>query len=542
MNLYRDCSDPLLPFEALATSAAAVGYLTLVPDNDGVFRRLPLLVRCGDGFYPSFALAAVCRYLGIPPDKIAIEPGKIRLLNAQFPGEAGPRDLVIPVDAAGRLRIQYVGPWGRMRHYPFADIYFASRDRDAMEIWREELSGKIVLVSDVTTGAADVGRTPMDLYSPLSGVHSNAVHTILTESFLTESPWPLLLMIDAVMLAGMMLFALRFSAFSFTLTTLAMVALYLAATAGFLHAAGVILPIVQPFTMVVIGMVTLHIASSVANTRTHAKTETARQLAERDLDIGRQIQSSFLPAHRPCPPGWQVATHFKPARQVSGDFYDLFELGSGRYVAIVVADVCDKGVGAALFMALIRSLIRAFAIQDFNRHCDLPGSPTGCADTAILNTITQTNQYLADTHADTGMFATLFIGILEHETGQLRYVNCGHEPPLVIGRRRVINRLKPTGPALGLMIDSIFRIGDVAIDHGQMFLAFTDGLTESESSTGDAFGRQRLSDLVGGGDDAVQPLMDQIVHSLAIHTSGQTPFDDITIVAVQRENRSNGDG
>ena len=112
----------------------------------------------------------------------------------------------------------------------------------------------------------------------------------------------------------------------------------------------------------------------------------------------------------------------------------------------------------------------------------------------------------------------------------------------MFGRRRVINRLKPTGPALGLMVDSIFRIGDVAIDHGQMFLAFTDGLTESESSTGDAFGRQRLSDLVGGGDDAVQPLMDQIVHSLAIHTSGQTPFDDITIVAVQRENRPNGDG
>ncbi|MBC2734824.1 MAG: SpoIIE family protein phosphatase [Desulfobacteraceae bacterium] len=540
VNFYRGCTDLLLPFEALASSAAAVGYLTLVPDNDGVFRRLPLLVRCGEGFYPSFTLAAVSRYLGVPPDKIAIEPGQIRLVDALFPGEDRPRELVVPVDAAGRLRIQYVGPWGRMRHYAFADIFLASRDQDAMAIWREELSGKIVLVSDITTGAADVGPIPLDLHFPLSGVHANAVHTILTESFLTASPWPVLLLINAVMLAGMLFFALRFSAIAFTLTTLVMTALYLVATTVFLYASGVMLPLIQPMAMVVIGMFTVHIASSVANARTHAMTETARQLAERDLDIGRSIQSSFLPTNRVCPPGWQVATHFKPARQVSGDFYDLFELGGGRYVAVVVADVCDKGVGAALFMALIRSLIRAFAIQDFNQYCDLRDNPEGCSDTAVLNAITQTNRYLADTHADTGMFATLFIGILEHGTGHLRYVNCGHEPPLVIGHRRVMNRLKPTGPALGLMIDSVFAIGDLTLKRGETILAFTDGLTESESSTGEAFGRQRLSELVGCGEGGAQRLVDRIVHAKANHTSGQTPFDDITIVAVQRENRSNG--
>ena len=182
---FNGCTELLPPFEALEEAAAGAGFLTLASDDDGVFRRIPLLVHCGQGFFPSFALAAVSRYLQVPLDRITIRPGEIHLPQARFPGEPHPRKLAIPVDSAGRMRVNYTGPWGRMTHYQFADIFLASRDQDAMEIWREELGGKIVLMSDVTTGAADVGRTPLDLDFPLGGVHANAVHTILTETFLT---------------------------------------------------------------------------------------------------------------------------------------------------------------------------------------------------------------------------------------------------------------------------------------------------------------------------------------------------------------------
>ena len=532
---FSGCTELLPPFAALAEAAAGAGYLTLASDKDGVFRRLPLMVRCGDGFFPSFALAAVGRYLEVPLDQIVVHPGEIRLPQARFPGETQPRELVIPIDTAGRMRVNYTGPWGRMAHYQFADIFLASRDQDAMEIWREELAGKIILISDVTTGAADVGRTPLDVAFPLSGVHANAVHTILTETFLAAAPWHVVLLIDAFLLAAMLILALRRSAVVFTLAVLSMALVYLAITALVLHLSGTILPMVQPLAMLVMGMFTLLIASSVANTRTHARTETARQLAERDLDIGRRIQASFLPSDRHQPSGWQVATHFKPARQVSGDFYDIFELGQGRFMAVVVADVCDKGVGAALFMALIRSLIRAFALQDFNALGDLRENPVNCTDAAILNTVRQTNHYLAVTHGETGMFATLFLGILELGSGRMRYVNCGHEPPWGVGPAKAIDALMPTGPALGVMPDSPFTVGGFTFRSGQTLIAFTDGLTESESSSGQAFGRERLTALVADGFGGAQALVDRIVQSLAAHTSGQTPFDDITIVAVHQE-------
>lgn len=531
---YRRCANLLPPLDSISTAAAMVGYLTLAPDNDGVFRRLPLIVRCADDYYPSFALAAVSQYLGVSIEQIEIKLNEIRIADAQFPGETSRRDLIIPVDSAGNLRIHFVGPWGSMLHYQFADILFASRDQDAMEIWGEELSGKIVLISDVTTGAGDMGRTPLDISFPLSGVHSNAVHTMLTESFLKKSPWTIVLLTDVVLFVCMMIFSLQFSAVLFTSATIALSLMYIIVIGVTLFSTGVILPIVQPLIMILAGTFSLHMASSVVNTRTHAKSETARKLAERDLEIGHRIQSSFLPEDWPQPAGWQIAADLKPARQVSGDFFDLFKWGDGRYITVVIADVCDKGVGAALFMALIRSLIRAFATQNYIQQCDIKGNPAGCSDTAILDTICLTNNYIENTHGDTGMFATLFLGILEPDSGRFRYVNCGHEPPWLINQKKAIKRLKPTGPALGIMPDSLFKMGDVVLNPGSAVLAFTDGLTESESSTGEAFGRERLSSLVKSGDSDARTMVRRIIGSVADHTFGQPPFDDITVVAIQR--------
>ena len=118
---------------------------------------------------------------------------------------------------------------------------------------------------------------------------------------------------------------------------------------------------------------------------------------ERELEIGRKIQASFFPSTIPGVEGWDIATRFHPARQVAGDFYDVFDVGGGR-MACVVADVCDKGVGAALFMALFRTLIRAVAGQQ------------GCGDESpeeiLHRTATLTNDYIGSTHTDANMFAT----------------------------------------------------------------------------------------------------------------------------------------
>jgi adenylate cyclase len=203
--------DPLPTFIPLASASKGLGYLNLKPDLDGVFRRLPLLVRYEDGCYPSLALRVVCDYLGVSPDKIVVTPGKhIILRDARRP--RGPmRDIVIPVDAEGNMLVNFVGSWERMTHYSFADIYLASEDSDTMDRWTEELNGKIVLISDVSTGSSDQGPVPTDLSYPLSGIHANAIHTILTESFLREASRTSMLLVDLLLAAVVLVLSLRFA-------------------------------------------------------------------------------------------------------------------------------------------------------------------------------------------------------------------------------------------------------------------------------------------------------------------------------------------
>jgi adenylate cyclase len=185
-GFYRG-TKPLLTFPKLASAAQGLGYLSIKPDRDGVFRRHPLLVRYGDAFYPSFAFRGICDYLHVSSEKIVVQPGKhIILHGAQRPGAATPHDIVIPIDAHGNIIINYFGPWERLKHYHFADILLASNAGSTLELGREELADKIVVLADVSTGVSDIGPIPLDANFPLSGLHTNVIHTILTEQFLRE--------------------------------------------------------------------------------------------------------------------------------------------------------------------------------------------------------------------------------------------------------------------------------------------------------------------------------------------------------------------
>ncbi|MFM8426945.1 MAG: PP2C family protein-serine/threonine phosphatase, partial [Chloroflexota bacterium] len=180
---------------------------------------------------------------------------------------------------------------------------------------------------------------------------------------------------------------------------------------------------------------TLAASMSVAleNARLWEQEHLYRQALEREFEIGREIQSGFLPVTIPQPKGWEVAASLASAREVAGDFYDVFEL-PGSKLGLVIADVCDKGLGAALFMTLFRSLLRAASNIDFYT----PETPGGhSAKARLKNAISLTNNYIAETHGHTGMFATVFFGILDLRTSSLTYVNCGHLSPLIVNQHGV---------------------------------------------------------------------------------------------------------
>jgi phosphoserine phosphatase RsbU/P len=274
-----------------------------------------------------------------------------------------------------------------------------------------------------------------------------------------------------------------------------------------------------------------------------------KEVMEHDLEIGRRIQKSFFPQSLPVIDGWEIAAHFESARQVSGDFYDAFAIPGSNCVGIVVADVCDKGVGAALFMGLFRSLIRALSNLYFDRgwislldgvavrpdddSCE--NRPHGKYSLAI-NLITRfTNNYIADTHRQANMFTTLFFGILDPECGMLYYVNGGHENPMIIGPAGVKTELEPTGPAVGMLPDMEFDVRQIELALGDMLLAFTDGVTEARSPDGSLFGEQRLTDLLGRSFGSAKALLGHIETELTEFTRGAAQSDDITMLAVFRK-------
>ena len=279
-----------------------------------------------------------------------------------------------------------------------------------------------------------------------------------------------------------------------------------------------------------------NVGAAIERARLFEEVEQARRGLERELEIGREIQFSFLPDELPQPPGWEVAARFLPARQVSGDLYDVFSLQGDRKIGLVIADVCDKGVGAALYMALFRSLIRATSNLDYFADRLNGSSPSApFSDTANLkNAVVLTNNYIARTHEHANMFATLFFGILDPATGALTYINGGHEPPLIFGAGGVKAQLPRTGMAVGLTPDASFGIADARLEPGDMLLAFTDGVVDAQNSANESFSREKLISLLTVPAPSAAALIDRIETSVREHIANADQFDDITMLAVHR--------
>jgi len=278
------------------------------------------------------------------------------------------------------------------------------------------------------------------------------------------------------------------------------------------------------------------------------QVEAYSQVLNEELEKGRQMQINFLPNQLLQMPGWETAAFFKPARQVAGDFYDVFKLPGGS-IGFVVADVCDKGVGAALFMALFRSLIRIFSGQTSLEGLPLTwgdallDEPAGFADNpssdpthiTALKAVQLTNNYIALNHGDLAMFATLFFGILDPDTGLLSYISGGHEPLFIVGPGGCVKEHLPaTGPSVGIEPEIGFKIQQTQLEPGDILLGYTDGVTEASASDGKFYTMERLVSILTAPASSAADLLDRIANSLQEHIGEADAFDDITLLAIRR--------
>lgn len=260
-------------------------------------------------------------------------------------------------------------------------------------------------------------------------------------------------------------------------------------------------------------------AAIAIQTARYFEAEVRRERLERELNIARRIQFSLLPDGTPDIAGYEIAAAYRPANMVGGDFYDFFKLSGGRW-GMVVADVADKGVGAALFMAMSRTVIRAAA--------PLSKGPA--------NTLLRANQIILEGSAAPSIFVTVFYAELDPASGRLVYANGGHNHPIVHRAAKGDSiEITTRGAILGLFDSIPCEEAELVMKSGDRAVFYTDGVNEAMNERGDQFETQRLIDSVDrSAGMSAQETLDAILADVDAFV-GETPaHDDLTLFVVRR--------
>ena len=263
-----------------------------------------------------------------------------------------------------------------------------------------------------------------------------------------------------------------------------------------------------------------HVSQAIDKGR-YAELAPQKPRLDQELANAGKIQTGILPEKPPQLRGWEIASRLEPALQTSGDFYDFIPLANNHW-GFLIADVSDKGMGAALFMALSSTLFRTYATQ----YATLP-----------VFALSQVNErILSDTRSE--MFVTAFYAVLEPETGRMRYVNAGHNPPYLISSQKgkPFDRLRATGMALGVMDDSVWQQKVVRFFPGDVLLLYTDGVTEAQNNAGNFYGEKRLQEVLRSlGSRPANEILESILSDLKEFLGGSSQQDDVTLIVLRRK-------
>lgn len=256
-------------------------------------------------------------------------------------------------------------------------------------------------------------------------------------------------------------------------------------------------------------------AMAVVNDRLY-KESAERERLEQEIAVARHIQSSLIPDSRPEIPGLEVAAYWRAARQVSGDFYDFLALPNNTY-GFVIADVADKGIPAALFMALCRTIIRSVGFTRLT-----PGATLSRANDIIVH----------DTESD--LFVTTFYTVWNPETRTLTYANGGHNPPMYVRSNGETTYFRADGIAMGIIEEMLFAEESVQLEPGDTVVLYTDGVNETMNADQNEFGLERLRDVITATQgQSAAAVCDAITNALDAFAGNAPQFDDTTFVVIQ---------
>jgi sigma-B regulation protein RsbU (phosphoserine phosphatase) len=265
----------------------------------------------------------------------------------------------------------------------------------------------------------------------------------------------------------------------------------------------------------------------LARTETHlalrrlqARLEETNRRLQRELTLAGKVQTGFLPSEMPSIAGWQFAAVLKPARETSGDFYDIIRLPDGK-IGLLVADVVDKGVPAALMMAMSSGLLLTHALE-------YPEAPEKVFD-AVNRRLTL--------HLGGQQFLTTFYAVLEPSSGELVYANGGQPPPLCFGPDTgQPQKLALTGPPLGILEEARWERGTARLVPGSSLVLYTDGVTDAEERSGALYGSERLAQVAQAAHGTpAETILERLLGDVEAFIGGAPQFDDIALVVVSRD-------
>jgi len=495
----------LLP--AYEQSAKGVGFVNIVADIDGKRRRIVPLIKYQDKNYFQFSIRAVMDILGIPLEKVSIQPGQSMNLATK---------LRLPLDDHGYFLVNYAGKWVKtFKHYSYADVLISYRQLQEKEkpiVDLAELKDKICFVGLTATASHDINATPLESIYPNVGIHANVLNSILNRDFIRRLDRFSNLLILFLIGLWVAVISTRLKPYQALQLTLLTLTVFLAGCVILFIGWGIWADVFYPFIVFVL----IYSAATLGRVVMEMRK---RELIESELKIASQIQKSFLPETLPQEKGLSVAVYMKSAKQVGGDLYTFLPLGN-RKLGVMLGDVSGKGTPAALFMAKAVSEFKFFA--------------RGKTDPAEV--LSNLNDSIAS-ESTGGLFVTLTYAIFDAEHRRLFLSNGGHLPAVFVdtnGQSRLLE--VEEGMPIGILPGVPFSKSDLEVNKGDCFAFYSDGVSEARNRKKEEYGVEALQKVMTRYRVlSVQEILNKAVLSLNQFMGKADQHDDITLVIVKIE-------
>ncbi|MBF0503631.1 MAG: CHASE2 domain-containing protein [Candidatus Omnitrophica bacterium] len=474
----------------LAGIAKGTGYINVIPDADGKFRRVPLHVQYGGRHYPAMALLVAGDYLQKDLDREGI-----------------------PLDENSDVIVNFAGPWtSAYQHYSFGDVLgsweaqsVGTRPVVDLNVFRS----KICLVGYTADGTTDLHPSPLEGLYPSIGIHADVINSILHHKFISRASRRINLCIFIILgalIIGASLKAAPLQAFGFLFE---IAAIFAVISVMLFNKFGIWIDIFYP--LVIMGL--LYLLCTLYKSILHFKE---RIILENEFSIAQQIQESFIPASLPEVKGFDMAATMLTAREVGGDLYDVLKFDQDQ-LGVMIGDVAGKGISASLFMTM--------AVSSFKFFAKPQNTPS--------QTLYELNEKIVRETAS-NRFVTIYYSIFDLKRRVMSYANGGHLPVLYLGRE---------GKAIVLDVDEGFPLGmmksaysgrQIKFDSGDVFIYYTDGITEAANIKNEMYGIERLKAFVQMHRDLpALDLRDEIIKDVMKFLGKRKQQDDITLVVIK---------